>query len=227
MVNSALSAWSVTHSSRECTAWLGRKPESHKACRNAEMFSRGGTLLSDSTSNRRSTSEHGNSSRRPNPPTAASVKPVRKDGWSVRAYAASTSSSTSAVRPDSFCWTSSGLGGGSTASCFTMLPSQYCLHNTAFPILPSQCCFSSIVVADPNRVRYVVHKNFSVSDLARARRSGQGPDDFIGALIRHYHFQLHLRQQVHAVFHPAVDLGMTFLPAVSAHFGDGHAVDAD
>src|SRR6185436_16257362 len=49
------------------------------------------------------------------------------------------------------------------------------------PPLPSQCCFSSIVVANANGIGNFVHKDFPIADLARARGGDEGPDHFIGA----------------------------------------------
>ena len=44
---------------------------------------------------------------------------------------------------------------------------------------------------------------------------------------RHHQFELHLGQQVHLIFHAAVDFLVALLAAVAADFGDGHAIDAD
>ena len=51
--------------------------------------------------------------------------------------------------------------------------------------------------------------------------------DFIRARGRHHHLDLHLGQQVDVVLLAPVDLFVALLPAMTAHLGDGHAVDAD
>ena len=54
-----------------------------------------------------------------------------------------------------------------------------------------------------------------------------GLDHFFGARVGDHHLDLDLGQQIDLVFHAAIDLFVAFLAAVAAHFGDGHAVDAD
>src|SRR5262249_31583801 len=64
-------------------------------------------------------------------------------------------------------------------------------------------------------------------DLAGARARNHGPDYLVGAVIGNYHFEFHFGQQIHLVFHAAIDLLVPFLTAMAADFRDGHAVDAD
>src|SRR5262245_24706395 len=92
------------------------------------MASLGGMVFSVEASNSTSTSEYGNSSRRPKPPTDARAKPDEYLDSSVPAYALHTRSSTSADRPASAFWTTSGTGGGRTAVSLTM-PFLLCHHS--------------------------------------------------------------------------------------------------
>ena len=70
-------------------------------------------------------------------------------------------------------------------------------------------------------------EDFSVADLAGARRGGKRFDHLTHVRRGHDHLQLHLRKQVHLIFRAAVNLGVAFLAAVAADFGDRHAADAD
>src|ERR1700693_181664 len=90
-----------------------------------------------------------------------------------------------------------------------------------------QCPLAPVVIANANGFRHVVDKNLAVPDFAGARAGHHGADHFVGAGCRNHHLHLHFGQQIHLVFHAAVDLFVTFLAAVPPYFGDGHPVDAD
>src|ERR1035438_5623153 len=86
---------------------------------------------------------------------------------------------------------------------------------------------ATIVVPDPDGLRYVVYEYLAVADLAGARGSGQSRQQFIATRIADDDFDFQLGQKIHGVFTPAIDLFMAFLPAMPAHFADGHAIHAD
>src|SRR5437867_3480533 len=89
-----------------------------------------------------------------------------------------------------------------------------------------QCGLSTIVVTDANRFRNFKDKNLAVTDLARARRGGESPDNFVRTAVGHNHFEFDLRKKVYVVFLTSIDLLVTFLPPMTANFADGHAVYA-
>src|SRR5437867_7934 len=93
--------------------------------------------------------------------------------------------------------------------------------------VPLERCFSTIIIPDPNGFGDVIYKDFSIADFAGARSGGQGLDHLVRARRRHHQLYLHLRQQVHVVLLAAVNLFVTLLPAMAAHFRDGHAIHAD
>src|ERR1051326_2910229 len=86
---------------------------------------------------------------------------------------------------------------------------------------------TSIAIANADGIGQIVHEDLAIADFAAARRLHHGIDDLFGAVARHNHFQLHLRQQVDLVFHAAVNLFVAFLATWAAHLNHRHAIDAD
>src|SRR5277367_2612350 len=86
---------------------------------------------------------------------------------------------------------------------------------------------AAIVVADADRVRHLEHEDLAVADFARACRRHQRPHHFFLPLVRHHHLKLYLGQQIHLVLHSPVNLRVSFLTPVAAHFRDRHPVHAD
>jgi hypothetical protein len=63
--------------------------------------------------------------------------------------------------------------------------------------------------------------------LPGPRRLADGLDDLVGKPIVDGNFELRLRHILHGVFRPAINLGLSLLPAESAHFGHRQALHAD
>jgi putative MFS transporter len=96
------------------------------------------------------------------------------------------------------------------------------IQDGASPILPVAMAEASIARADAQGLFQVEDEDLAVADLAGVGGARQGLAD--GSQIgRHGDLQLDLRQQLHLVFGPAIDLGLALLPAIAAHLGDGQA----
>src|SRR3954447_9040069 len=86
---------------------------------------------------------------------------------------------------------------------------------------------STIVIADANRLGDFVDENLAVSDLPGSGGCGEGPDHFLATVVGDHHLELHLGEQIDLVLLAAVNLFMSFLAAVAAHFRDRHTIDPD
>src|SRR4051794_4794405 len=93
------------------------------------------------------------------------------------------------------------------------------------PVLQSP--FAAFVVSDANRLIDVGEENLSVSNFSRARCSQDRLHRLLNHRVGEHHFNLGLRNQIHAVFSPAVDLSMPLLPAVPSDLSHRHAFGAN
>src|SRR5438874_10389020 len=91
---------------------------------------------------------------------------------------------------------------------------------------PSHRFFADLFCADADCVFYWEHENFSVADLAGLGCSDHHADSFFHHVVREHDFHLHFGQKIHSVFAPAINLGVSFLPAKPLYFGDRHPFDA-
>src|SRR5580658_872951 len=106
------------------------------------------------------------------------------------------------------------------------MPSTSAVRSARARIGSLQGGFSTIVVPYPYSLRHVVNKYFAVADLAGARGGSQGLKQLLATRIADHDFDFQLRQQIHGVFASPIDFFVAFLPAMPAHFTDGHAVHA-
>src|SRR3954452_18675065 len=91
----------------------------------------------------------------------------------------------------------------------------------------SDGAFTHIAITYANRLADVEHENLAVANLSGARRSRQRVHHFIQPRVWNHNLDLHLRQQVNVVLLPPVSLRVPLLTAMTADFGDGHAVHPD
>src|SRR3979411_788530 len=70
-------------------------------------------------------------------------------------------------------------------------------------------------------------KNLAVADFARAGSTKNRLHPLLYHGIGQHKFQLGLGDEIDAVFTAAVDLSMSFLPAVTTHFHHRHTFDAN
>src|SRR5205809_1066479 len=73
----------------------------------------------------------------------------------------------------------------------------------------------------------VAHPELPVADLPRARGLHERIDDPVDVVVLHYDLDLHLRDEVHLVLGPAIDLGVSALTAEALHVGRRETADAD
>src|ERR1700739_105712 len=82
--------------------------------------------------------------------------------------------------------------------------------------------YATLLVPDPNGLIHLGDKNLSVTDLARGRALQNRVNRSVHQIIRDDDFNLDFRQEIHRVFAPAVDFGVSLLPPMTPHIGDGH-----
>src|SRR5688572_28088387 len=80
--------------------------------------------------------------------------------------------------------------------------------------------------ADAHDLFYVGDENLPVADAAGLSRGDDGLDGFFHHLIAENEFELHLRQEIHHIFGPAIKLGVTLLAAEALGFGHGDALQS-
>jgi hypothetical protein len=86
---------------------------------------------------------------------------------------------------------------------------------------------SSLLGADAHRVFHGENEDFSIADFPRLRGGDDRGDGFVGDRVADDDLDFHLGQKIDRVFAAAVDFGVTFLPAETFDFADGHALDAE
>jgi hypothetical protein len=91
----------------------------------------------------------------------------------------------------------------------------------------SEGALASLIIANPDGIVHSCEKNFSVTNFSRACGVNDSLHRFFYQLVGENHFDLDFGDQVHGVFAAAINLGVTFLAAMTADFKDGHAFDAD
>src|SRR5437588_2724794 len=98
-----------------------------------------------------------------------------------------------------------------------------------FGQIPSES--ERVVVAftgpDPNHRLNRRNPDLAVADLAGAGRADDGVSDPLGKLGVDQYLDADLRDELDRVLRPAVDLGVTALPAVSLDLRDGQTQHAD
>src|SRR3954452_22927008 len=165
--------------------------------------------MSFSISSSTSTSDCGNSSRRPKPPTASTATPCgitgARDDW----YALHTSSSTIALRAE-------------TATAALPSDRKRLLIRSGL-----ECGLATIFVSDPDCFCDIVYKDLTVADVSGPGRARKGLDHFFSTGGGHNQFDFDLRKQIDVVFLSAINLFMAFLTAVATNLSDGHPIDAD
>src|SRR5437667_269124 len=100
-------------------------------------------------------------------------------------------------------------------------------RHAALCAINSKSSFAAIFVADPHGIQNGRNEYLAIADPSAARGRGQCPDNLIGASVRNHQLQLHLWEQIHLVFLPAINLGVPLLAAMPAYFGYGHAVNSN
>src|SRR5712664_2193307 len=97
------------------------------------------------------------------------------------------------------------------------------------PLAPpkSDCRFVGLPGADADDLLNRGDEDLAVADLAGAGRFDDRFDRPIREFVRHHHLDLHLGQEVHHVLRPAIELGMTLLPAETLDLGHGKPGDPD
>ena len=90
----------------------------------------------------------------------------------------------------------------------------------------SDCAVVGLARADAHGLFDGRDEDLAVADLAGSGRADDGLDSLVHGAGRHHDLDLHLRQEAHRVFGPAVDLRMPFLTAVTFDLGHGHALAA-
>src|SRR6267142_4506767 len=90
----------------------------------------------------------------------------------------------------------------------------------------SQRALVALPGADPDRRIHGMDEDLAVADVSCLGRRGQDARDLVGQAVRHHDLDLDLRQEVHGVFAPSIQLGVALLAAESADLGDRHADDA-
>src|SRR5579871_463296 len=90
-----------------------------------------------------------------------------------------------------------------------------------------QGSFAALVIADANGLIDAGKKNLAVANLPRARGSQNRLHRLIDQGVGQHHLELGFWNQIHAVLATAVDLSMTFLSPMAAHFQHRHAFYAD
>ncbi len=90
--------------------------------------------------------------------------------------------------------------------------------------LPSHHRFFGFAGANANHARQIGNKDLAIANLAGTRNRHDRFDD--GRDIRRGNddFKLHLGQEFDGVFHAAIGVGMSFLPAKAAHLRHRHAL---
>src|SRR5271169_3200605 len=73
----------------------------------------------------------------------------------------------------------------------------------------------------------IEHENLAVADLSGFRRRRNRVGDFVHLIGMAGDLDFDLGQETHGIFGATIDFGMTLLPPVALHFGDGQALDAD
>src|ERR1700730_8348227 len=87
--------------------------------------------------------------------------------------------------------------------------------------------FATLIIANADRVVDPGEKNFTVADFPGARRRHDRLHCLFHHVVYQDHLQLDLGDEVNGIFAAAVELRMAFLPAMSASFEHGHALDTD
>src|SRR5215472_230222 len=208
MLSSVFPLCTSVHSEGVRTEWLMRRAQSQRCCRKAAIASLDSTAArSEANSRSTSTSEYGKSCRRPYPPTASTAAVEGRK----RAAASRTIRSTCALR-------------SANAVSASPVARNSCRRCASWA---SEGRFAAVIVADPDGFGHVEDEDLAVADLAGPRGAGESLDHLVETAGWNHQFQLHFGQEVDVVFLSAVHLFVALLASVSAHVGDGHAVDAD
>src|SRR5438270_2826629 len=86
---------------------------------------------------------------------------------------------------------------------------------------------SALIVPNADRVVDTRKKDFAVSNAAGARDRDDGLYDAVHHLIAQDKLKLDFWQEIDGVLASAIDLSMSLLPSVTAHFENRHALNTD